>query len=72
MDSKFARTIAEIIQSIEDAGYDPYSQLYGYVLKGKPEYITREKNAREKIKDLNWLDLKKYVEHMKDGKTIDT
>ena len=72
MDSEFAKTIAEIIHLIENAGFDPYSQLYGFVLTGKPEYITRNGNAREKIKNLNWLDLKKYVEQMKDGKTIDT
>ncbi len=72
MDSEFAKAIAEIIHLIEDAGFDPYSQLYGYVLKGKPEYITRNGNAREKIKSLNWLDLKKYVEQMKDGKTSGT
>jgi uncharacterized protein (UPF0297 family) len=43
--------------------------LYGYVLNGKPEYITRNGNAREKIKTLNWLKLKEYVEQMHDGET---
>lgn len=54
----------EIVQSIREAGYEPYDQLYGYVTKGKEEYITRNGNAREKIKKLNWLQLKDFVEQM--------
>lgn len=69
MDTEFEKTIIEIIQLIKEAGFDPYCQLYGYVLNGKPEYITRNGNAREKIKTLNWLKLKEYVEQMHDGET---
>lgn len=65
MDTEFQATLEEIITSIKAAGYEPYDQLYGYVTKGKEEYITRHGDAREKIKKLNWLQLKKYVEQMK-------
>jgi len=54
----------EIIASIKEAGYEPYDQLYGYITTGKDEYITRNGNAREKIKQLNWLAVKEYVEKM--------
>ena len=64
MDTEFEKEIAEIIQAIQDAGYDPYAQLYGYVSKGKEEYITRNGNARERIKQVNWLELKEFVEKM--------
>ena len=65
MDTEFSTLMDEIIQSIREAGYEPYDQLYGYITTGKEEYITRSGGAREKIKKLNWLQLKKYVDHMK-------
>lgn len=65
MDTEFQATTEEIIASIKEAGYEPYDQLYGYITTGKEEYITRAGDAREKIKKLNWLQLKKYVEQMK-------
>ena len=64
MDAEFESIMKEIIQAITDAGYEPYDQLYGYVTKGKEEFITRNGNAREKIKQLNWLEVKEYVEKM--------
>ena len=64
MDSKFEITMEEIVRAIREAGYEPYDQLYGYVTKGKEEYITRKGNARGKIKQLNWLAVKEYVEKM--------
>lgn len=65
MDTEFLTLMDEIIQSIREAGYEPYDQLYGYITTGKEEYITRSGGAREEIKKLNWLQLKKYVEQMK-------
>ena len=62
--TKFEVTMEEIVRAIAEAGYDPYDQLYGYVTKGKEEFITRNGNAREKIKQLNWLEVKEYVEKM--------
>lgn len=65
MDTEFLTLMDEIIQSIREAGYEPYDQLYGYITTGKEEYITRSGGTREEIKKLNWLQLKKYVEQMK-------
>ena len=65
MDTEFSTLMDEIIQSIREAGYEPYDQLYGYITTGKEEYITRSGGTREEIKKLNWLQLKKYVEQMK-------
>ena len=64
VDTEFEKVVEEIIQAIKKAGYDPYAQLYGYVTKGKEEYITRANGAREKIKQLSWLKLKEFVEKM--------
>lgn len=68
MDTEFQSTMEEIIASIKEAGYEPYDQLYGYITTGKDEYITRIGNAREKIKQLNWLAVKEYVEKMEGSK----
>ena len=61
----FEVRMKEIIQSISDAGFDPFSQLYGYLTTGKEEYITRTGNAREPIKTLNWQQVYDYVKKMK-------
>ena len=66
--TKFEVTMEEIVRAIAEAGYNPYDQLYGYVTKGKEELITRNGNAREKIKQLNWLEVKEYVEKMEGSK----
>lgn len=68
MDTKFITTMQEIVISIKEAGYEPYDQLYGYISTGKEEFITRTGNAREKVKKLNWLALKEYVEKMEGSK----
>ena len=66
--TKFEVTMEEIVRAIAEAGYDPYDQIYGYVTKGKEEFITRNGNAREKIKQLNWLEVKEYMEKMEGSK----
>lgn len=68
METEFEKEIAEIIQTIQEAGYDPYAQLYGYISRGKEENITRNGNIRERIKQVNWLKLKEFVEKMGQSK----
>ena len=68
MDIEFSIAMDEIVASLKEAGFDPYEQLYGYIATGKEEFITRKGNAREKVKKLNWLALKEYVEKMEVSK----
>ena len=71
---KFIAAMESIVSSIEKTGMDPYAQLYGYLAKGKDEYITRTGTARELIKTLNWQQVYDYVNKMKrkhNGKSID-
>lgn len=42
--------LAEIILALEKAGHNPYEQLMGYIELNNDIYITRQGNAREKIK----------------------
>lgn len=65
VDTEFAIAMDEIVASLREAGFDPYEQLYGYIATGKEEYITRTGNAREKIKRLNWQQVKEFVEKIR-------
>lgn len=50
---EFPVCMEQIVKALKDAGYDPYTQLYGYVETGDDTYITRKGNARDKIGDLD-------------------
>lgn len=50
---KEAREIIESVYSaLEEKGYNPISQLVGYILSGDPAYITSYKDARSTIRKL--------------------
>lgn len=63
-DKKFISTMESIVSSIEQAGMDPYEQIYGYLTTGKEIYITRNGNARELIQTLDKDDISRYIETM--------
>ncbi len=41
--------INEVVKALEEKGYNPTSQLIGYLLSGDASYITNYKEARKKI-----------------------
>ena len=41
--------IREVYQALKAKGYDPITQLVGYILSGDPTYITSYQNARSLI-----------------------
>jgi len=41
--------ISEVYSALEEKGYNPISQMVGYILSGDPTYITGHKNARSLI-----------------------
>ena len=43
------RTIIEVYEALREKGYNPTSQLVGYLISGDAGYITNYKNARNKI-----------------------
>ncbi len=44
---KQAREIMDnVYQSLKEKGYNPISQIVGYILSGDPSYITSYNNAR--------------------------
>lgn len=46
---QFEAAMKTVISALQAAGYDPYSQLLGYVGTGESAYITRQGGAREFI-----------------------
>lgn len=46
-------TIDEIYDALKEKGYNPVSQIVGYLVSGDPGYITNYKNARNKILNLD-------------------
>jgi len=44
------RIFAAVYQALVEKGYNPISQMVGYLLSGDPAYITSHANARELIR----------------------
>ena len=42
-------TIKEVIEILNDRGYNAKNQLIGYLISGDPGYISSHKEARNKI-----------------------
>ena len=53
-----------ICDAIREGGYDPVSQIFGYIISEDPTHITNYKNARTLMCKLDRDDLlKEMVEH---------
>ena len=47
--SEMSQVMSEVYRALKEKGYNPLSQLVGYVMSGDPTYITNHKNARSLI-----------------------
>ncbi len=41
--------LEQVYSSLIEKGYDPVSQIVGYIMSGDPTYVTSYKNARSLI-----------------------
>lgn len=46
-------TLKEVIEAMQEKGYNPVNQLIGYLLSGEPTYITAHNQARIKIQKID-------------------
>lgn len=46
------RILLTVFEALAEKGYNPVSQIVGYILSGDPTYITSHKNARVLIRKL--------------------
>jgi uncharacterized protein (UPF0297 family) len=42
-------TLTEVYQALQEKGYNPITQIVGYLLSGDPAFIPRHNNARSLI-----------------------
>ena len=61
LDSVFMAAISEVYLAIQEAGYEPYDQLTGFVRTGNDQYITRRRNARKIVSEMNPEMIKQYL-----------
>ena len=65
--SRVKEIMDEVVVALKDKGYEPISQIVGYILSGDPIYITSHNNARALICKIERDDLleemiKKYLD----------
>ncbi len=46
---KVKEIMEQVVVALKDKGYEPVSQIIGYILSGDPTYITSHQNARSLI-----------------------
>ncbi|MBE6149477.1 MAG: IreB family regulatory phosphoprotein [Firmicutes bacterium] len=54
-------TIREVIQILQERGYDAKNQLIGYLVSGDPGYISSHKEARNKITKFDRIELLEVI-----------
>lgn len=47
--SRVEMVMSQIYDALKEKGYDPVSQIVGYILSGDPTYITSHNGARSLI-----------------------
>ena len=46
-------TLKDVCEALVERGYNPTSQLVGYIMSGDPGYISSHKDARNKITSID-------------------
>ena len=63
---EFLGEMAKAVSAMKSAGYEPYDQLYGYVLQKNDQCITRFGGAREIVNKMDIKDIRTFLKHYKD------
>ena len=61
LDNEFLSTMSEVYMALQEAGFEPYDQLTGYVRTGNDQYITRRHNARKIVTEMDPELIKQYL-----------
>ena len=49
-EKEIQKILFTVYEALKEKGYNPISQIVGYILSGDPTYITSHKNARSLIR----------------------
>jgi len=55
--SRTGRILKQVFEALEEKGYDPVSQIVGYLLSGDPTYITSHKQASSLVRSVERSEL---------------
>lgn len=56
-ESDIRKVITAVYNALNEKGYDPISQIVGYLLTEDPTYITTHNNARNLIRHIDRFEL---------------
>ncbi len=56
-DAEMRRTVQAVYDALKEKGYNPISQIVGYILSEDPTYITTHKNARSMLSRVDRYEL---------------
>ena len=59
--SKVRDILSDVVEALDERGYNPTSQIVGYLISGDPGYISNNKNARARITS---IDRNKIIEEL--------
>ena len=51
--ARIRKTLKEVYDALEERGYNPVNQIVGYLTSGDLGYISKHKNARNKMKEFD-------------------
>ncbi len=52
-DNEMREILSEVYNALKEKGYNPISQIVGYILSEDPTYITTHNNARSLIRKID-------------------
>jgi uncharacterized protein (UPF0297 family) len=52
-EEEMRKTLRVVYQALEEKGYNPISQIVGYILSEDPTYITTHNNARSLVRHID-------------------
>lgn len=60
-DAEMKKNLSNVYSALAQKGYDPISQIAGYVLSEDPTYITTHNNARKLVRKIDRDELLKAM-----------
>ena len=61
LDNEFMAAMSEVYMALQEAGFEPFDQLTGYIRTGNDQYITRRHNARKIVTEMDPELIKQYL-----------
>jgi len=61
LENEFMTALRDVYMALQEAGFEPFDQLTGYVRTGNEQYITRRHNARKIVTEMDPERIKRYL-----------